>query len=186
MSNAFGKIEKVTVSGFEFRKFGSLRQVEIEWFDKQSNLRLASLLPIYELAQRVSKELEIPDTAALAAIQGEGDPEQYSKVMLTYAKELLAVKDQAYTETDFQNAVCTMMLQNRVSKSFLANNTESINEFFEVVIDPANPEWKAEYSKNLPLSTIAEIIEFTTNERTEWVNEPVLEGSEDVPVSLGK
>ena len=158
MVNAFGKVEKVTVGGFEFRKFGSLRQGEIEWFDKQSNLRLASLLPIYELAQRVSKELEIPDTVALAAIQGEGDPDVYSKVMLTYAKELLDVKDKAYTETDFQSAVVTMMLQTRVAKSFLAANAEALNEYFDIAIDQSQPEWKAEYSKNLPLQTIGYIM----------------------------
>lgn len=183
MSNAFGPVEKVLVSGFEFRKFGTLRQGEIEWFENQSNLRLSALLPIYELAQRVSKELEIPDHVALAAIQGEGDPEQYNKVMLKYAKELLEIKDQAYTEAKFQSAVVTMMLQNRVAKSFLASNSESINEFFGITIDPSNPEWKEEYSKNLPLKTIADIIQFTTKERTEWVNEPTEEGEDP---SLGK
>ena len=181
----FGEVEKVDVSGFQFRKFGSLRQGEIEWFDNQSNKRLESLIPIYKLAEIISKDLEIADDVALGLIQGVGDNDLYQKVLLRYSTELLNVKKQSYTETDFQRDVCTMMLVSRVSKSFLRDNAESINEFFEIEIDVANPVWKTEFTNSLPLTLVAEIIEFTTNERTEWVTDKTKEDEEEV-VSLGK
>jgi hypothetical protein len=183
-SKAFGTSEKVYVEGFEFKKLGSLKQFEIEWFDTESNNRLKSLLPIYELAAKVAKEFDIEDEIALALVQGVGDQDLYQQFLLKYSADLLNVKTQSYTETIFQRNVCTMIIKSRVSKKFLADNFEELNDCFDLDIDPSSPEWKDEYTGYLPLRTINEIIEFVTGERTEWVNDPKSEGEEKV--DLGK
>ena len=182
--NGFGNIEKVNVSGFELRKFGSLRQGELEWFDNQSKKRLSSLVPIYKLAATIASDMVIEEEVALGLIQGIGDNELYQKILLGYSTELFAAKEQTYSETDFQRDVCTMMLQSRLSKSYLRDNAAAINEFLEIDIDAVNPQWTTEFTANLPLTLVAEIIEFTTNERTEWVTETVK--ADEEKVTLGK
>ena len=178
--NGFGNIEKVNVSGFELRKFGSLRQGELEWFDNQSKKRLSSLVPIYKLASTIATDLGIEKDVALGLIQGTGDSELYQKVLLVYSTELFAAKEQTYSETDSQRDICTMMLQSRLSKSYLRDNAAAINEFLEIDMDAINPQWTSEFTSNLPLNLVAEIIAFTTSERTEWVPETVKTGEGEV------
>lgn len=188
-SKAFGISEKVYVSGFELKKLGSLKQGEIEWFDTESNKRLESLLPIYELATRVCNESEtvlkqaIDGETALGLVQAVGDADLYQLFLLNYSKDLLVVKEKSYSETVFQRNVVTMFLRSRVNKKFLVEKYEEINDYFDIEIDPSKPEWKDEYTGSLPLATINEIIEFVTGERTEWMDEPK---PEPEVVDLGK
>lgn len=183
--NAFGEPEVVFIGGLPFTKEGSLLQGEDEWFQYQSDRKLSSLQPIYQLADDIAKEFNIEDSQALELVQGVGDNDLYQKVLLKFFQQLLDAKNQAYTETDFQRETCTMMIQSRVDPEYLSANVAQINRKLKINLDAANPQWTNDMTRRLSSKTIREIIQFTTNEKTEWTLVTPADSEEDKEVSLG-
>lgn len=181
-AQGFGSVEIVNVGGFDLRKYGSLIQLEMEWFESQSDARIKSIKAILELAKTMAETEGMDEDKALECIQDLENPE-YKTLLFKYADRLDSIRLSNYTESQFKRDVTQLMLNSRVPRKFIMANVDALADEFGIEVDEAFPEFTLEDIKKLPTKIISEVCEFATNEKTEWA---IPEETEAEPEDLGK
>ena len=169
----------VDIGIFKFKTYGSLLKKELSWFEDQSNQRIKSILPVFELAKRIAVDKGIEESEALSIVQHLDEPENQG-LLMSYTSEIADIQKNAYSESDFNADITTMVIQSRVSKTVLTEVGQSLIDNYDIEL--TEECWKAEYTEQLPMSFIDSVCEFILKER---VGDKAENSSEDVP-TLGK
>lgn len=159
----FGEEMIVMVGCFPLRKEGSLKISELRWIEKSSRQQIQMAKPLMELAQYISQSEKISERDALAAVQDSDSNPYYA---LKYADRFGQLADSQYTDLDQKVALSMMMLNSRVSKSFLADKSAELFDRYGLIVDKATNQIKE--LGDLPEAILDGILEFTSNERNKW------------------
>lgn len=182
--SGFG-VQVYEIEGIPFRRFDSLLQREVEWFESRSDSRIRSIRDILELAKKISKDTGLSEDEALEKVQDLENPENKNLLML-YAEQLDEIKANSYTETHFKRDVAVMVLNSRVPKKWLKDNVNLFSEAFDLELDSEEPEFTSEKAELLPTKLINAICEFCTNEKLEWAEPETPVNQEEAPETLGE
>ena len=179
--SATGLPESVDIGIFKLKSYGSLLKRELSWFESQSNQRIKSILPVFELAKKIAADRKIEEEEALSIVQHLDEPENKG-LLMSYTSEIADIQKNAYSESDFNGDITTMVIQSRVSKKSLSESHESLIERYDIEIG-VDGIWKPEYTEQLPMVLIESICEFILRERNG--EKPSDNSDEEVP-TLGK
>lgn len=179
----FGAVEYHEIHGIPFKKFYSLLQHETEWFESRSDSRIKSIRDILDLARDIATNEGINEDEALEIVQDLENPDNKS-ILMKYAERLDNIKAHSYTETHFKRDVALMVINSRVPKKFLKENSETFSDVYGVEFDE-NYQFTIDLIKLFPASMINEICEFCTNEKLEWVTPLEATGLQE-PETLGE
>ena len=178
--SATGLPEIVDVGLFKFKSYGSLLKKELSWFEDQSNQRIKSILPVFELAKKIAVDKKIEESEALSIVQHLDKPENQG-LLMSYTSEIADIQKNAYSESSFNADIATMAINSRMSKKALSESHETLVENYDIDI-PVDGLWQSEYTENLPVSLIDSICEFILKER---VGDKTESNSAEIP-TLGK
>lgn len=174
----FGEEEIVMVGCFPLRKEGSLKISELNWMGKAGRRQIEMAKPLYALAKYISQAENISEREALAAVQDSDSNPYYA---LKYADQFAQLVDSQHTDLDQKVALSLMMLNSRVSKSFLAENSAELFDRYGLIVDKATNQIKE--LGDLPEAILDEILEFNSNERNKWKD---VEYPTDEELTLGE
>ena len=177
--SATGLPEIVEISLFKFKSYGSLLKRELSWFEDQSNQRIKSILPVFELAKKIAVDKKIDESEALSIVQHLDEPENQG-LLMSYTSEIANIQKNAYSESDFNADITTMVIQSRVAKKVLFEVGQSLIDNYDIELTEEG--WKSENTEHLPMSVIDSICEFILRERSDDKAENT---TEEVP-TLGK
>jgi hypothetical protein len=180
--SATGKPFEVLIESFKFKAFGSLLKRELLWFENKANERINAVLPLYELAKKISIDKDISEETALAIVKSLDDP-QYENILFAYSSDLAKIQQNTYSETEFNSDIATMMIGSRVSVAALNDKAEELYSYYGISYNPETG-WTADDTDGLPMGVIEEICEFALKEKDRLtVNSGVVS---DEVVTLGK
>jgi len=179
--SATGQPESVEIGIFKLKSYGSLLKRELSWFESQSNQRIKSILPVFELAKKIAADRKIEEEEALDIVQHLDEPENKG-LLMSYTSEIADIQKNAYSENAFNGDITTMVIQSRVSKKSLSESHESLIERYDIEIG-VDGVWTSQHTEALPVSLIESICEFILRERNGEKLESTTE--ESVP-TLGK
>ena len=179
--SATGQPESVEIGIFKLKSYGSLLKRELSWFESQSNQRIKSILPVFELAKKIAVDRSITEEEALNIVQHLDEPENKGLLMM-YTFEIAEIQKNAYSESDFNGDICTMVIQSRVAKKLLSESHESLIENYDIEIG-VDGVWTSQHTEALPISLIDEICGFILRERNG--EKPESSSEESVP-TLGE
>ena len=179
--SATGQPESVEIGIFKLKSYGSLLKRELSWFESQSNQRIKSILPVFELAKKIAVDRTITEEEALSIVQHLDEPENKG-LLMSYTNEIADIQKNAYSESSFNGDICTMVLGSRVTKKSLSESHESLMENYDIEVG-VDGVWKPEYTEALPVSLIESICDFILRERNG--EKPESSSEESVP-TLGE
>lgn len=186
--SATGKPTITDIGIFPFKTYGSLIKRELQWFEDESNSRINSMLPIYNLAKLIAKDYEITDGEALDIVENLGEAEN-KEYAFKYMNELAEIQSKKYSSSNFDADVATMAICSRLKASSLSSISQDLFDYYDIEID-VEKGWQDKNTSDLPMQTIEDIVEFVMSERKRMTPEPEktepTEPVEDVPVTLGK
>ena len=161
--SATGQPESVEIGIFKLKSYGSLLKRELSWFESQSNQRIKSILPVFELAKKIAVDRSITEEEALSIVQHLDEPENKGLLMM-YTFEIADIQNNAYSESSFNADITTMVIQSRVSKKSLSESHESLIEIYDIEVG-VDAVWTSQHTEALPISLIDEICGFILRER---------------------
>ena len=94
--SATGLPECVEIGIFKLKSYGSLLKRELSWFESQSNQRIKSILPVFELAKKIAADRKIEEEEALSIVQHLDEPENKG-LLMSYTSEIADIQKNAYS-----------------------------------------------------------------------------------------
>lgn len=180
--SATGRPSITEIGKLPFKTYGSLIKREVKWFEDQANNKINSLLPLYRLAKKIAVDDNISDTEALTIVRNLGD-EAYQDYAFRYLEDLGEIQKNKYSDSDFDGDIVTMVIQSRIPKVTLVSLSEMLFEHYDIQLD-VDKGWLPDYTENLPMSVIDDIVRFVSDEKNRVSTDEDL-GS-DTEVTLGK
>jgi hypothetical protein len=160
----------VTVVGFEFLKYGSLRRKELKWFTERDQKVLEGLTDVVEIAAEIAVTHNLSDAQAYNIAAGFG-AEMGSEYLVPHAarlKPLLGLlSHQHSTEAD----AVTMILQSRLSAKWLQDKALELRTAYGIEVGTAT-HWQPEFTEELPEESIDALWQFIQNEKKKWKKDP--------------
>jgi hypothetical protein len=182
-SSGFGCVDLYLIDGIPFRKWNSLLQGEVEWFESRSDSRITNIKKVVELAQKISKEQGIPENDALERVQ-DLENEENRHLLLKYAPQLDEIKATNYTEAQFKKDIFVLIANNRIPKKWIRENYQIFSDNYEIEFT-GDPHFTGEIALKLPTSLINQVAEFCSYEKIEW-KEPVEATEPEEEKTLGE
>ena len=163
-SKATGLSNVTLIGSFKLNTYCSLLKREYSWFEEQKNKRILSILPVFELAKKIAAKQQISDADALEIVQ-KLDEVQHQALLMSFTEEIADIQSKAYSESDFNADVVSMILESRLAKKVREDVYASIKEEFDIDINPEKG-WLPEYTEQLPMTLIEEICAFVASEKS--------------------
>lgn len=176
----FGEVEYYQIGPFPFVKEGCLLIDELRWFDKQNTRKLTGVKAVLEIAAKIADTEKIGEAKALAIIN-DLESQENQIYALKYVDEIYKIQDSQYTELDYKQDVCMMLLNSRVDKTFFIEHKDALHSKYGMEIDSSATV--TSLGNRFPESIMDDIFSFMVNEKNKWVD---YDSSEESAPTLGE
>jgi hypothetical protein len=170
MTSSFITGTLVTIVGFTFLKYGSLRRKELKWFTERDQKVLEGLTDVVEIASEIAVTHSLSDAQAYNIAAGFG-AEAGSEYLVPHAARLKPLigllSHQHSTEAD----AVTMLLQSRLPTPWLRDNALELRTAYGIEVGEVT-HWQPEFTEELPEEAIDALWEFIQNEKKKWKKDP--------------
>lgn len=155
---------------FPVKHRGSLLVVESEWFERREKERLTIVMPLLKLGVRIAEEHDCTVSQALDKIQDLGKPGADMSLFAGYMAELDEIFAANFSEVQYRKELALLVLNTRVSKKWLADNYDVIQEEFDYIPFDTDPDtlhyvWTSEGVSRLPVSLLEAATDFLLAEQ---------------------
>lgn len=193
-TKGFGKYPIVKVGIFELRQYNSLLQKEVEWLADLNKKKLKAILPIFELTQKISQDLNVSSEEALSKVteiaMNPQLKEEDTATMIRYLAEIQEIEANTVSEESLNREAVSVFLGARVTHKWLEENKEELLDIFNINVEKSRDlegflSWLPEFTSLLPQDILEEVIKFYLSEKSSNTEQDVT-SKEEVLENLPK